>query len=94
MRSAISFAIVAVGTKTASSWPSSSAARALELVDGRVLAPLLVADLGGRDRARASPASACVLVSERRSIIRTPFGASTARRGAGSAERSGCSSNR
>ena len=49
-RSAISFAIVAVGTKTASSWPEQLGRAALELVDGRVLAPLLVADLGRGDR--------------------------------------------
>ena len=48
--SAIWFAIVAVGRKSAASCPSSSAARALQLVDGRILALLLVADLGGRDR--------------------------------------------
>ena len=56
-RSAIWFAIVAVGRNTASSCPSSSAHAPLQLVDGRVLALLLVADDRPRRSPRACPAS-------------------------------------
>ena len=90
-RSAISFAIVAVGTKTASGWPSSSAAIGLEAVDGRVLAALLVPHLGRRDR------GAHLLRRLRLGVgaevdHQTPLGASTTPAAAGSADRSGCSS--
>ena len=49
-RIAIWFAIVAVGTKIASSWPEQVRTALLELVDRRILAPLLVADRRGSDR--------------------------------------------
>ena len=67
-RSAIWFAIVAVGRKMASSCPSSAAARCLQLVDGRILALLLVADDGRGDRGAHRRRVGCVAVSERRSI--------------------------
>ena len=54
IESAIWFAIVAVGRYTASSCPRNAAARCLEREHGRILAPLLVADLGGGHR-RAHP---------------------------------------
>ena len=50
VRSATWFAIVAVGRKSDASWPRSSAIRALQLVDGRILEVLLVSDLGVRHR--------------------------------------------
>src|SRR5439155_26817200 len=62
----------------------------LELVDGRVLALLLVADLGGRDR-RAHLGRGSRLRVRAEIDHQTPFGASTPA-GAGSAERSGWSS--
>ena len=61
-RIAIWFAIVAVGRKIASSWPSSSRRTLLELVDGRILPLLLVPDLGRGDRGahpRLSASSRC-----------------------------------
>ena len=65
--SAIWFAIVAVGRKSARSWPSSVGDALLELVHRRVLAQLLVAD-DGRCDGRAHPRVGRVTVSERRSI--------------------------
>ena len=61
-RSAIWFAIVAVGRKSARLVPEQLGRSALELVDGRILAQLLVADLGRGHRgahALGSASSRC-----------------------------------
>ncbi len=55
--SAIWFASVAVGRNSAASWPRRAAARSCRSVDGRILAPLLVADVGGGDRRAHRPRS-------------------------------------
>src|SRR5262249_60419047 len=67
VRRATSFAIVAVGTKTASSWPSSSATRRSSTLtvgsSRRCSSPTSAFAIASR-----IPGDGCVFVSERRSI--------------------------